>query len=128
MSDLMKQIDLGEMKEENKIIEKQPIQESIKDIDTTEGNWVELEENDLVNMFADYILYNQNEFQNQLKKEDFNYEVFDTDYYAEKFPHFSEEVHEILAKVSKEKIIDLRKQNEFFKEKKDINMNPFSEK
>ena len=70
---------------------------------------------DLANMFGDFVLYQQEEFQAQLIKKEFNYEVFGEDYYAMKFPHFPPEIHEILAKVSKDKIIDLRKQNDEFK-------------
>ena len=63
---------------------------------------------------------------NQLQLEDFNFDVFGEDYYAKKFPHFEPEVHEILARVSQEKIIDLRKQNEFFKIQP-ASVNPFEE-
>jgi hypothetical protein len=80
-----------------------------------EGNWTEMDTGDLCNMFGDYIVYNDEQFSNNFQKEDFDYEVFNADYYAEKFPAFDPEVHEILARVSQEKIIDLRKKNDTFK-------------
>lgn len=108
---------LGEVEAE---VKTQVLDEDIK-------GFTEITTEDLASMFGDYILYNQNEFQKQLKTEDFNYNVFGSDYYAEKFPHFSPEVHDILAKVSQEKIIDLRKQKEFFKPKEEIGeIRPFA--
>ena len=91
------------------------LSEDYKEQMNSERGWKELEMDDLANMFGDFVLYQQEEFQEQLIKKDFNYEVFGEDYYAMKFPHFPPEIHEILAKVSKDKIIDLRKQNDEFK-------------
>ena len=71
-------------------------------------NWVPMSDTQLAEMFGDFVLYADENFKDQFTKENFNYEVFDTDYYREKFPHFDDEVHTILAEVSKKKIIDLR--------------------
>jgi hypothetical protein len=103
---------LNEVKNEVIDIGGNVIQEPIVE---EEGNWTEMDTGDLCNMFGDYIIYNDEQFSNNFQKEDFDYEVFNADYYAEKFPAFDPEVHEILARVSQEKIIDLRKKNDTFK-------------
>ena len=80
-----------------------------------ESGWNPMDIGDLCNMFGDYIVYADEQFANNFNKDDFDYEVFNQDYYAEKFPGFDDEVHEILARVSKEKVIDLRKKKDQFK-------------
>lgn len=89
-----------------------------------EGVWQEIKEGDLCNMFGDYILYSDEVFGEKFNKEDFDYHIFNEDYYRQKFPGFNEDIYEILAQVSKEKLIDLRKRKELFKiEKKEVTIN-----
>lgn len=80
-----------------------------------ENDWCPLSDKDIANMFGDYILYSTDKFQKQLQSNQFNYEVFDANYYASKFPGFSDNVYEILADVSQRKIVDLRKDDDTFK-------------
>lgn len=101
--------------------------EDISTNNVEEGGWQPISEEQLCNMFGDYVLYEQEQFKNQLTLNDFNYEIFDFDYYAEKFPHFQPEIHELLANISKEKIIDLRKRNDFFKMINNADERPFAE-
>lgn len=95
--------------QEEEIFCNQVISDQVIETDTELGN------EDLVNMFGDYVLYNQEEFSKQFNVKDFNYDVFDEEYYANKFPHFAPEVHELLSTMSRNKIIDLRKENDMFK-------------
>ena len=83
--------------------------------DTSQNNWNSISDKDIANMFGDYILYSTDKFKEQIQSNQFNYEVFDADYYASKFPGFSDEVYEILADVSTKKIIDLRKDDDTFR-------------
>ena len=83
--------------------------------DASQNNWYSISDKDIANMFGDYILYSTDKFKEQIQSNQFNYEVFDADYYASKFPGFSDEVYEILADVSAKKIIDLRKDDDTFR-------------
>ena len=85
---------------------------SIDDLDdNNKGLWVEHDESNFAKMFEGLLDYcaDEEEFDN-LDWNTVNYKVYGADYYEEKFPGFSEEVYEILAKSTEEenKIIDNR--------------------
>ena len=79
--------------------------------DLNKGNWVEHDEGNFAKMFEGLLDYcaDEDEYDN-LDWNTVNYQVYGPDYYEEKFPGFSEEVYEILAKSTEEenKIIDNR--------------------
>jgi hypothetical protein len=79
--------------------------------DLNKGNWVEHDEGNFAKMFEGLLDYcaDEEEYDN-LDWNTVNYQVYGPDYYEEKFPGFSEEVYEILAKSTEEenKIIDNR--------------------
>jgi len=79
--------------------------------DNNKGLWVEHDESNFAKMFEGLLDYcaDEDEWQN-LDWNTVNYKVYGPDYYEEKFPGFSEEVYEILAKSTEEenKIIDNR--------------------
>ena len=85
---------------------------SIEDLDDkNKGLWVEHGEGNFAKMFEGLLDYcaDEEEYDN-LDWNTVNYELYGTDYYEEKFPGFSEEVYEILAKSTEEenKIVDKR--------------------
>lgn len=85
---------------------------SIDDLDDkNKGLWVEHGEGNFAKMFEGLLDYcaDEEEYDN-LDWNTVNYELYGTDYYEEKFPGFSEEVYEILAKSTEEenKIVDKR--------------------
>lgn len=89
-----------------------------------EGVWQEITTGDICNMFGDYVLYSDEVFGEKINNDDFDYEIFNEGYYRDKFPGFNDDVYNILARVSKEKLIDLRKRKDLFKiEKKEITIN-----
>ena len=59
------------------------------------GNWVQIDDITLVDMFSSVIVQNQEE---ELGAEFAFHKVRDEEYYQEKFPGFSDEVYTILAK------------------------------
>ena len=79
--------------------------------ENNKGVWVEHDENNFTKMFDGLLDYcaDEEEFDN-LDWNTVNYKVYGPDYYEEKFPGFSEEVYEILAKSTEEenKVIDNR--------------------
>ena len=79
--------------------------------DNNKGLWVEHDNNNFAKMFEGLLDYcaDEEEFDN-LDWNTVNYKVYGADYYEEKFPGFSEEVYEILAKSTEEenKVIDNR--------------------
>lgn len=79
--------------------------------DLNKGNWVEHDEGNFAKMFEGLLDYcaDEEEYDN-LDWNTVNYQVYGPDYYEEKFPGFSDEVYEILAKSTEEenKIIDNR--------------------
>ena len=79
--------------------------------DLNKGNWVEHDEGNFAKMFEGLLDYcaDEEEWDN-LNWNTVNYQVYGPDYYEEKFPGFSEEVYEILAKSTEEenKIVDKR--------------------
>tara|TARA_B110000503_G_scaffold138374_1_gene224430 strand:- start:91 stop:516 length:426 start_codon:yes stop_codon:yes gene_type:complete len=85
---------------------------SLDDLDDkNKGLWVEHGEGNFAKMFEGLLDYcaDEEEYDN-LDWNTVNYELYGTDYYEEKFPGFSEEVYEILAKSTEEenKIVDKR--------------------
>jgi hypothetical protein len=85
---------------------------SIDDIeDKNKGLWVEHDETNFHKMFEGLLDYcADEECYDNLDWNTVNYTVYGADYYQEKFPGFSEEVYEILAKSTEEenKFIDNR--------------------
>ncbi len=79
--------------------------------ENNKGVWIEHDENNFAKMFEGLLDYcaDEEEFDN-LDWNTVNYKLYGADYYQEKFPGFSEEVYEILAKSTEEenKIIDNR--------------------
>ena len=59
------------------------------------GNWVQLDDVTLVDMFSSVIVANQEE---ELSSEFAFHKVRDEEYYQDKFPGFADEVYTILAK------------------------------
>ena len=85
---------------------------SLDDLDDkNKGLWVEHGEGNFAKMFEGLLDYcaDEEEYDN-LDWNTVNYELYGADYYEEKFPGFSEEVYEILAKSTEEenKIVDKR--------------------
>lgn len=79
--------------------------------DKNKGLWVEHDETNFHKMFEGLLDYcADEEYYDNLNWDTVNYEVYGADYYQEKFPGFSDEVYEILAKSTKEenKFIDNR--------------------
>jgi alpha-L-fucosidase len=79
--------------------------------DKNKGVWVEHDETNFHKMFEGLLDYcADEEFYDNLDWNTVNYTVYGADYYQEKFPGFSEEVYEILAKSTEEenKFIDNR--------------------
>ena len=79
--------------------------------DNNKGEWVEHDKDNFAKMFEGLLDYcaDEEEFDN-LNWDTVNYEAYGADYYSEKFPGFSDEVYDILAKSTKEenKIVDNR--------------------
>lgn len=85
---------------------------SIEELDdNNKGLWVDHDDSNFAKMFEGLLDYcaDEEEFDN-LDWNTVNYKLYGADYYQEKFPGFSEEVYEILAKSTEEenKIIDNR--------------------
>ena len=79
-----------------------------KDTILKDNGWSEFKVKDLeefIDMFSNYADENTT---NKIYWERFNYEIYDEDYYAEKFPGFDSSVHKILADCSKKKIEEHR--------------------
>ena len=79
-----------------------------KDTILKDNGWSEFRQKDLeefVDMFSNYADENSSE---KIDWEKFNYEIYDEDYYAKKFPGFDSSVHKILAECSKKKIEEHR--------------------
>ncbi len=70
------------------------LEECVNETDT-KGNWVQLDDIDLVGMFSSVIVQNQEE---ELGAEFAFHRVRDEEYYQEKFPGFADEIYTILAK------------------------------
>lgn len=79
-----------------------------KDKILKDNGWSEFKVKDLeefVDMFSNYADENTS---NKIDWERFNYDIYDEDYYAEKFPGFDSSVHKILADCSNKKIEEHR--------------------
>ena len=79
--------------------------------DNNKGLWVDHDDSNFAKMFEGLLDYcaDEEEFDN-LDWNTVNYKMYGADYYEEKFPGFSEDVYEILAKSTEEenKVIDNR--------------------
>ena len=79
--------------------------------DNNKGLWVDHDDSNFAKMFEGLLDYcaDEEEFDN-LDWNTVNYKIYDADYYQERFPGFSDEVYEILAKSTEEenKVIDNR--------------------
>jgi hypothetical protein len=82
--------------------------------DDAKGDWVALDEVQLVDMFSSVILTNQEE--EELGNEFAFHETRDEMYYMEKFPGFSNEVYSILAKEQKKLDDEKKPKNELVNE------------
>ena len=71
------------------------LEECVNETDT-KGNWVQLDDIDLVGMFSSVIVQNNQE--EELSSEFAFHKVRDEEYYQDKFPGFADEVYTILAK------------------------------
>lgn len=79
-----------------------------KDTILKDNGWSEFRQKDLeefVDMFSNYADENTS---NKIDWEKFDYNIYDEDYYAKKFPGFDSSVHKILADCSKKKIEEHR--------------------
>ena len=73
------------------------------------GEWVEHEEDNFHKMFEGLLDYcADEEVYSTLDWDTVNYEVYGADWYAQKFPGFSDEVYEVLAKSTEDKLVDER--------------------
>ena len=85
--------------------------EDIKDItDEQKGRWVEFTDAEFENQLGNLFCYlDERENITNIDFDSLNYQVYDADYYAEKFPGFDSTVYEILAESTKiDKVIDNR--------------------
>ena len=71
-----------------------------------EGNWVEFNDNNLQEFVDNFTHYADD---NNIDFDKFDFSEYPATYYAEKFPGFDPEIHEILAECSKKRIEDFRK-------------------
>jgi len=79
--------------------------------DANKGLWVEHDSDNFKKMFDGLLDYcADEECYDNLDWNSVNYEVYGADYYQERFPGFSDEVYEILAKSTEEenKVVDNR--------------------
>ena len=88
---------------------------SIEEIENEDikGNWVALDEVQLVDMFSSVILTNQEQ---ELGSEFAFHRVRDEEYYMEKFPGFADEVYSILAREQKKLDEEKLEKNELVNE------------
>ena len=79
--------------------------------DANKGLWIEHDDSDFAKVFNGLLDYtNDDDELDNLDWNSVNYEVYGADYYAERFPGFSDEIYEILAKSTEpdSKIVDHR--------------------
>jgi len=85
---------------------------SMEELDEkNKGKWIEHEEDNFEKIFNGLLDYcKDNEEIDNLDWNSVNYEIYDAQYYQEKFPGFDDKVYDILAESTKEenKIIDKR--------------------
>jgi len=85
--------------------------EHIKDItDEQKGRWIEFSEDEFENQLGNLFCYlDERENITNIDWDSLNYQVYDADYYSEKFPGLDPAVYEILAESTKiDKVIDNR--------------------
>ena len=95
---------------------------SIEEIENEDikGNWVALDEVQLVDMFSSVILTNQEQ---ELGSEFAFHRVRDEEYYMEKFPGFDERVYSILAREQKKLDDEKIPKNELVNEVAELDKN-----
>lgn len=79
--------------------------------DTCKGKWVEHDENEFQNIFNGLLDYTMDDDEiDNVDWNSVNYEIYDAQYYSEKFPGFDDKIYELLAESTKEenKFIDER--------------------
>jgi len=79
---------------------------------SSKAEWVTMDEGEVNKFMDNFIEYSDD---NNIEWDRFNYEVFDYDYYKNKFPKFDDDVIDILVKCSEKKIY-----NDKPNQKKDI--------
>jgi hypothetical protein len=80
------------------------------DEDEKKGKWREMTIEELKNQMEGLLDYFEDSEYANLDWDDFNFKVYDKDYYQEKYKGFDEKVYEILAESTKEenKVLDKR--------------------
>lgn len=84
------------MQKTNAIVKEVYIDDVLKE-DADKGKWIDLEEDSLHDMFACLANLNEVDADAACLDDRFNFEAYGADYYAEKFPGFSETIYQILA-------------------------------
>ena len=93
--------------EDNKdIIDYNPNNE--RDVISHKTEWKEFSTNDLKEFIDSFTSYADENTSNQIDWDKFDYNIYDKDYFAKKYPGFDDTVHEILAKCSKKKLEEHR--------------------
>ena len=72
--------------------------------------------NDMENFMENFVSYSD---ENNVEWEKFSYEVYDEEYYREKFPNFDEAVIQILAKCSQKKYHDELEKSKLLKKRRE---------
>ena len=70
--------------------------------------WKEFSNNDLKEFIDSFTTYADENSSNIIDWDRFDYNIYDKEYFAKKYPGFDDTVHEILAKCSKEKLEEHR--------------------
>ena len=73
-------------------------------------SWVQMGEQDVMNMFVDLVDFKDGT--DKIDWEKIDYEIYGEDYYRMKFPHFPDEWYALLVQASKEKFKDLTKEKD----------------
>ena len=92
--------------EDNDEIDHNPNNE--KDTILKDDGWNEFKIKDLEEFIDTFTHYADENTSNKIDWEKFDYNIYDKEYFAKKYPGFDDTVHEILAKCSKEKLEEHR--------------------
>ena len=79
-----------------------------KDIRIEDNNWTEFKQKDLEEFIDNFTHYADENSNEKIDWEKFNYGIYTEDYYAKKFPGFDSSVHKILADCSRKKLEEHR--------------------
>ena len=79
-----------------------------RDVISHKTEWKEFSTNDLKEFIDSFTSYADENTSNQIDWDKFDYNIYDKDYFAKKYPGFDDTVHEILAKCSKKKLEEHR--------------------